>query len=215
MSFGKRQDGNVIYFRVAGGKLVRSAKADTPGAVAVKTPTGETVYQLHDDFIEGMITAFDEKTSDFNGKTTRSLVVVMSDTDEVYRIEMTRGKQYWADLLLRLPNVDLSKRITLSPYDITDKDTGSRNQGISMKQQGQKITRAFTKDNPGNLPQPKEIEIDGEKKLDWGPRNKYLEEVVLIEAKQRLNTEPQAGSEPVAADGESDGEFNDMPWDSK
>lgn len=191
MSFGKRQQGNITYFRVAGGKLVRPAKADTPGAVAVQTPQGEVVHQLHDDFVEGSIAGFEDKTSEFNGKTTRSLVVIMQDGDEVYRIEVSRGKQYWSDFLMRLPNLDFDKRVAISPYDITDKDTGRRQQGMSMKQDGRKIARAFSKENPGKLPQPTQVKVNDALVYDWGARNAFLEDVVLVEAKQRLTAKIQ------------------------
>lgn len=205
MGYGKRDQnsGNTTYFRVASGKLVRSAKEDTPGAVAVKNAsTGETVWQLHDEWVQGRIIALDDKDGEFG----KSLTVVLDDVGSRYQVDLKDGSMYWSDFLKRLPNVDLSQDVTLFPYSIEEEGRKVPNQGVSMKQGGAKVARAFTKENPNGLPQPVSVKFNGKDQLDWGPQNEFLVNTVLSEARKKLGS-----AQPVAAVAEK----GDLPWENE
>lgn len=218
--YGKRNEGNIMFWRIASGHMVRGAKQDTPDAVAVVNPQGGVSYQLHDDYLDGRIIGFDERIVEFGNLRRKMLVVlVLGASGTMHRVEIKRGDQYWSNFLKRLPNVDLSKPVRLWPYMI--EDDGKKNIGVSIKQGGQKVLQAFTRENPGNLPNPVE-EIDdntGEIRLNWSMHNRYLEDVVLEDAKKRLVAlgpvaDPQeaVGAAPVDVVPTEGDENDDMPF---
>jgi hypothetical protein len=174
-------------------------KEDEPGArpilkadgthVANKT-TGELLYRLEYDFVYGTITAMTITEDDWG----KYLDVTINDGGTTYTLRLDRGDRYWTDFLLRLPMLDLTKPITFTPYNFKSEE-GKTQQGIAMKQAGQKIARKWTKENDyaGGPPQA-EFDED-EQEWKFGKRNRWLEENVVTPAIATLSK----SVEPVAS----------------
>lgn len=66
------------------------------------------------------------------------LVTVMSE-GERYIVSISTNNRYSQDMLKALLKMDFSKEILMKPYDFVDKVKNNRVQGISFKQDGEKI----------------------------------------------------------------------------
>ena len=67
-------------------------------------------------------------------------VRVSVDSDgEIFIVSVGTNNRYSQDILKALLKMDFSKPILMKPYDFTDKVKGKRVQGISFKQDGEKI----------------------------------------------------------------------------
>lgn len=187
--------------------IAKRCTKDAPGARIVTKADGmpaldkegNNVYRLEFDYIEGRIVKLEKRTSDYG-----DFLDVMIHDDEVYMLSLGRGDRYWGDFMQRLLNVDPSKPVRLTPYNI--EDDGKYNQGISMVQNGQKVTRKWTKENnyEGGPPQAEYDEF--EKQWRFGKRNAWLEANVLDVFVTKLGAVPVAG--PVAAQVDDD----DLPF---
>ncbi len=167
--------------------LAKRVPEGTPGARQVLkadgTPAtnkeGGTVWRLEYDQLSGYIAAVQEHTADYgDGKTQQYMRVVITDGTEVYMLDLERGDRYWADMLMRLPNVDLADAVTIAPYNFID-DNGKPVMGVSLQQQGVKVMRAWSKATPAGEGPPQPTFDEDEKEWKWGKRNKWLEDNVL------------------------------------
>lgn len=160
-------------------------KEDTPGAKPVlkadgthiaNKKTGELLYRLEYDFIEGHITALAIAEDDYG----KYLDVSIED-DAKYVLRLDRGDRYWTDFCKRLPNVRLAGRVRLTPYNFKN-DEGKTVQGISILQDGAKIVSPWNKEN-GYEGGPPQAEFDeDEQEWKFGKRNRWFEENVIKEA---------------------------------
>ena len=170
---------------------------------------GNEVFRLEYDFIEGRIVALENEDTDFG----KFLNVSIRDGGQVYRLRMERGSRYWADFLMRLPMLNLGEEVRLSPYSIKEEGKKTPNQGIAMKQAGEKIARKWNKENDyaGGPPQAEYDEDEGEWK--FGKRNRWLEENVLDPARGTLAKLVSPTSSPaIAVANSSNPDDDDLPF---
>ncbi len=80
---------------------------------------------------------------EFNeGNYGRSINISIGDGKDKFILSTNTGADYGASLMKVLPNLDLSKDVTLTPYSFEDDDNNDR-KGISVKQNGEKIKTFF------------------------------------------------------------------------
>lgn len=173
------EQGAPVFLRIAEGKIVESVNEGQPGAIKRTTkpsdehPNGREVWERRDDYVDGVITSLYRKERDFKGETMRSIVIRLRDKDEHYQVELNEGNRYWASFLLRLPNVNMGKSIRISPYDFNDKE-GRRVIGLNLFQDGKKVDPKWTKTDPGDLPQGRQVRVNGKDVWDFEARDRYL-----------------------------------------
>lgn len=83
-----------------------------------------------------------------NGEYGEELVIKVKDDNETFQINLgvprlCKSSMFAYDFLKKLPNVNLTKDVTLKPYDFVTKDTGKTRTGISLSQDGVKLTDAY------------------------------------------------------------------------
>lgn len=162
----------------------------TPGAIKRTTKTGKEVWERRDGYVDGVITSMFNKEREYNGEVTRSLVIRLRDKDEHYSLEVTQGSRYWVGILMRLPNINFQKPVRFAPYDFDGSDDkgGTRKViGINLYQNGEKIDPAWTKTNPGDLPQGKQVRVNSKDVWDFEARDAYLLKV-FAELNDQLKT---------------------------
>jgi len=202
MGFNDRSTSGV-FCRIANGKVVRNAEAGTPGAIKVEKKdkkgagTGEYAYQLQNDTVDGRIVRLQAKVDQFNGEEIRKLTVTLNDGGQIINVDINEKSRYWQGFMYALPNVDLSRPVELCPYDFTPKGEVKPKTGMTVKQGGNKVPPAFTRESPGKLPPPTEAEFDGKIRLDFFKQRQWLIENVLPEATDRINE--ALGSSPAPA----------------
>jgi hypothetical protein len=72
-------------------------------------------------------------------KYGESILVTIQSNDERFIISISTNNRYSQDMMKGLLKMDFSKEVLLTPYDFIDKKTLKRVQGLSFKQDGQKI----------------------------------------------------------------------------
>lgn len=167
--------------------LAKRVPEGTPGARQVfkadgmpaLNKEGGTVWRLEYDELAGHIAALQEHTADYgDGKSQQYMRVVITDGEAQYVLDLERGDRYWADMLMRLPNVDLADAVTIAPYNFIN-DEGKTVMGVRLLQHGVKVMKAWNKDTPAGEGPPEGIYDKDEEEWRWGKRNKWLEDNVL------------------------------------
>jgi hypothetical protein len=178
-----------FYFNIIEGELRRKAKQDDDQQF-VRNRTNKSGLEVSEfavGSLSGILENFGVVTEEYNGKKMSSLVLNIRDVDELYIVNIPVDSKYFGTLVRRLPNIDFSSYVTISPYDFVAKDNGKRKVGISVKQNNNKVLDAFSKENP--LPGVGEFPIGGdddEVKL-WGIQyTKALKQLVASQL-ERLN----------------------------
>lgn len=200
MGFNDRSTSGV-FCRIASGKVVRNAEKGTPGAIRVEKKdkkgngTGEFTYQIHNDTVDGRIVGLQAKADSYNGEEMRKLVITLNDGSEVINVDINEKSRYWQGFMYALPNIDLSRPVELAPYDFTPKGETKPKIGMNVKQGGQKVPPAFTRDAPGKLPPPTEAMFEGKTRLDFFNQRQWLLDNVLPDAVSRI--QESLGTTPV------------------
>ena len=217
------EQGRPIYLRIAEGKIVETVEDGAPGAVKRTTKNGREVWERRDGYVDGLITSMYHKEREYNGEVMHSLVIRLRDKDEHYSLEVTRGSRYWVGILMRLPKVNFQRPVRFAPYDFDGKDDAGGLRkiiGINMSQDGEKIDPAWSKTSPGDLPQGKQVRVNGKDVWDFEARDAYLL-AVFAELNDQLKTGDMAmggvndahPTAPTVADmPPATNEPDDLPW---
>lgn len=174
------QHGKRLYYSVIDGELRRKANPeDNQEYVKKRTrKDGVEVSEYVPSSISGIISSFEIRTEDFQGKKISKLSITLSDVGEEYVIQIPVDSRYFGSFVQKLPNIKFNNSVEISVYDFVDK-ANKKVAGVTVKQNG-KVADYFTKDNP--LPNVSAYPFDGdddEKKL-WGiQRTKALKSVVV------------------------------------
>ena len=223
------QQTGVIFLRIADGKIIETVDAGTEGAVKRTTkpsdehPQGREVWERRDGYVDGVITSMFHTEREYKGDKITELTIRLRDVDEHYSLKVNKGNRYWVGIMSRLPNVNFQKPIRFAPYDFEGKDdaTGGKRQviGINLYQNGEKVDPAWSKTNPGDLPQGKKVRVNGKDVWDFEERDAYLLKVFADIADQLrtgdmamegANTPPPVGINDMPP--VKDEEPNDLPF---
>ena len=176
----------MIYLRIADGKIIETVDETTPGAIKRITkpsdehPNGREVWERRDGYVDGIITSMYHTEREYKGEKITELVIRLRDVDEHYSLKVNKGNRYWVGIMSRLPNVNLQRSVRFSPYDFKGKnEAGGEKQviGINLFQGDKKIDPAWSKTNPGELPQGKQVRVNGKDVWDFEERDAYLMKV--------------------------------------
>lgn len=161
MALEKREGGDIIYASVlADGKIHVSVPEGTEGAVLreYETSTGEkgSKWEFVYDRLSGIITGIAFYEGDFGNQ----LQVTISDGEEKpVMLSLSTASNFGEDLMKKIPAIDFSKKVILSPYAMEDEKTGKIKKGISVIQEDKKIQNYFydfhEKKNINGYPEPK------------------------------------------------------------
>lgn len=151
----------VTYATVlADGKMHVTVPEGTEGAVLreYETSTGEKGSKWEHVFtkLSGMITGIAFYEGDYGNQLQ---ITVKDGDDKPVVLSLSTSQNFGEDMLKKIPNIDLSKRVSLSPYALTDEKTGKLKKGISVVQDDLKVQNFFydfhEKKNINGYPEPK------------------------------------------------------------
>lgn len=131
---------NKIYLDVGYGRLRKKASAPGEGVVERTKKDGEKTYAYEYKYIEGIITGIYYKESKDYGN---SFEVIIKD-DKVYNISFKENSRYCQDFLSKLPAIDLSKVVRITPFEMLGYNE-KLFRGVSVLQDGIKIQNFFVK----------------------------------------------------------------------
>lgn len=128
-----------IYLQVGYGKLRKKAAGPGEGIVERTTKDGEKTFAYEYNYVEGIMTGIYYKE---NKEFGNSFEVTIRDDKEVYGISFKENSRYCQDFLSKLPAIDLSKTVKLTPYEMLG-DGGKSFRGVSVMQGGVKLQNYF------------------------------------------------------------------------
>lgn len=138
----KRPDGTYVSILGSDGTLRVASEKGADGAVERtyedKEKVEHTKYELVYTEISGHISGISFK----DGKFGRSINVSIGDGDDKFILSINTESNFGESFMKQLPNIDLKKDITLSPYSFED-DNGKNRRGVSIKQDDVKIENFF------------------------------------------------------------------------
>lgn len=192
----KQRDESKKYLRIRNGKLYVGKDTETPF-----------------DEIEGQITSLYYKDEEYEGTPQRKLIIILSDGDETYQLSLNTESNNYSALVSFLPNVDITKTLTLHPKsDVSNRDGKevTRN-SILVSQNGKFAKSYFTKENTHGLPSW-EIATVGKKKVtDKTAYLEFLEDFVTNKLANKLKN--TVVKQAVDVDEEEPVEAEKLPWE--
>lgn len=196
---------SAAYYNIINGKICQSFKAMVEGAIERTTQTGKIVFEKFYDYIDGVITGIETRENEYGKQWVVSLLD--EETGQVQSLQFNYSSGYSAAFLKALPNVDLSKKVKITPKLTVEGD--KKKTTVFINQGGHACKWFYTKDNPNGLPELKQVKVKG--KLTWDDSDcmEFLEEMVKTQIKPKLRT---ATAAPVAAPVDNEGLEEDPPF---
>jgi len=144
MGLMQTEDKGRLLYVLADGLLRESVPEGTEGAKlrVVKDDAGVVKAEKWELTYPG-ITGFITGVTMYDGEYGSNVMIAMKDeTDEEFVVSLKAGSMYGEDFLHKLPNVDFTKEITMKCYNF-EAEGGRKMTGITMIQDGNKLTNAF------------------------------------------------------------------------
>lgn len=136
------------YFNVlaSDGTFRKVVDQSTEGAVRRDYETSDgkkgTKWELKADSIEGVIS----RLGIYEGEYGKNILIALGDEDGEVIISLSSSSNFGEDFMKKLPAIDMTKPVKLSPYSFED-DKGKTRRGISIMQNEKKIESAYSEKN--------------------------------------------------------------------
>lgn len=180
------------YFTVSNGKVRVRLKEPAEGSVARQNKNGDVVHEYVFDEFSGTLQSVSIDEAPFG----RQWKLIFLDEMEHYTLSMPYDSSTAQKLLnlLLAPELDLSKAVTLRPYDFTN-DKGNRVVGVTVLQNGAKATPAFGTaaypiDGRPEMPELEKIKFKGQEVYDSTKRLEFIASAVETTLQHKLATTP-------------------------
>lgn len=128
------------YLSISFGKIREKVTKDTPGAVSRTNKLGDIVWERVDNSIEGRIVDISYKEHSEYGN---SYEIVIDDDKEKFNLSLHEDSKFANQFLTKFPNVDISKFVTISPYEFTPSDSDKKRSGLNLYQEDKKLENFF------------------------------------------------------------------------
>lgn len=173
---------HAAFYSITDGRICRTFKAATAKSIERVNKMGKIVHEEFMDGLSGRITEIKTKDHPDYGKFWL-ITLIDGDWSGVVQIKYSSG--YASAFLKMLPNVDLSKDVTIVPKMTIDGD--KKKASLFIMQEGVPLKHFYTKDNPNGLPQMKKIKVKGKETWDDTDMMEFLEKMVFTEVVPKLN----------------------------
>lgn len=169
------------YYSISNGKICQSFKTMVEGAIERTTKTGKQTFEKFYDYIDGVITNIETRESEYG----KSWLVSLLDGETTQVLQFNYSSGYSAAFLKALPNVDLIKKVKITPKLTIEGD--KKKTTVFINQGGKACKWAFTKDNPNGMPELTQIKVKG--KLTWDDSDcmAFLENMVKTDILPHLS----------------------------
>lgn len=154
----QKDDKNYVNILGSDGSLRMTVDENTEGAKRreYETSDGKTgvKWELVFKSISGMV----KDISFYDGSFGENILIDFENDDEVLTLSVNTASNFGEDLMKKLPNIDFSQRVSMTPYAFED-EKGKVRKGLTINNQGDKIQNFFydpiAKKNINNYPDPK------------------------------------------------------------
>ncbi len=173
---------HAAFYTITDGRICRTFKAATAKSIERVNKMGKIVHEEFMDGLSGRITEIKTKDHPDYGKFW---LITLTDGDWSGVVQIKYSSGYASAFLKMLPNVDLSKDVTIVPKMTIDGD--KKKASLFIMQDGTPLKHFYTKDNPNGLPQMKKIKVKGKETWDDTEMMEFLEKMVFTEVVPKLN----------------------------
>ena len=142
MGLQAREESNSTFLAVAGGYIWdKKAEESHPNYSTQDYETSDGVKQRKGARFNSLLGKIVDVKIGEHDKYGDSIQVTVLSDEERYIVSISVNNRYSQDMLKMLLKVDFSKDVLMTPYDSNNfkNSRGARNQGISFKQDGEKI----------------------------------------------------------------------------
>lgn len=161
------------YLTIMGGKFCKRVPEGTPGAIERTNKLGKVVHEVFYDQFTGTLVGVNIQEDTGYGK---SWSFTFNDGDSMYFIQMPYSSSNATAFLKMLKNIDVTKPFTMNP---SQKEVdGKKQTSLFIKQDGENIKHAYTKENPNGMPDMEQITVKGQEVWDDSKRIAFLEAMV-------------------------------------
>jgi len=163
--------GNKKFLTIVQGRWTLRVPEGTEGAVERVNKVGDTVNELQFSYVDGYVAGGRIKQGQF-GSTVE---IDLQDGDETYLVQIPVPEaggigDYFMSFGKACPNIDPTKKLFLGlGYDREDDRSF-----LYLKQDGNTVHSAFTKENPNGMPQWEKKEVMGKVKWNADEQNEFL-----------------------------------------
>lgn len=169
--------------------------------------TGDNSYEEY-AIVEGRVADIRFVDKEYQGSKYRAVVVTLTDGMDRYSFSVSMSSGYARQLLYKLATADLTQPVELQPtYSEID---GKKVSGMFVTQGGRPCRQKWTKENPGDMPPMKAVEVKGRKIYDDSEQLAFIEKYVATEMLPVIQSATESGDveAPVAAEVQDD----DVPF---
>jgi hypothetical protein len=150
-----RQESNILWLTIYEGMLCQRRSKPTPGfkdyASQRKSTEGKISYVREKDHLNGYVTNFETKEKEMkdgsNKKYTVARVTFRSESGRTAILEVGVKSEFVARFAMCVENMDLKKPVWFRSFMDAKGSTA-----IYFKQDDEKISSNYTKENPNGLP---------------------------------------------------------------
>ena len=187
---------HAAFYSISDGKICRTFKSATVKSKERINKNGKVVHEEFCDALSGRITGISIKDHPEFGKFW--MVNLQDNSGWSGIIQMNYSSGYASAFLKLLPNVDLSKDVTIAPNMKIEGE--KKKTSLFIMQEGKPLKHFYTKENPNGLPQMKKIKVKGKETWDDSDMMEVLEKMVKSEIVPKLSgqkIEPENTSEEI------------------
>lgn len=143
---------------------------------------GKVIKELQYTGIEGTI------NKSYVDESEYGVIYVTEITDDIgdsFKLQIPMDSQFFTQYAKRMPNIDKTQPVFIG----LGFDRQKEKHFLFAKQNGEKVSFAFTKDNPSGMPQPTKKTVKGKEVWDWEEQEEFLYKVAIDFAEEPASKE--------------------------
>lgn len=191
--------GQKTYLKISNGKIAVRCEENDPGAIRCTNKDGsKTWFEKHYPGFSGMITGVSIREQEWGGKKIKDLCIDIEDEGEAYQLQMLLDSKYAAGFLKCMPNIDVTRKVTFNPWmkEVAENGKVSKKTALYLQySKEEKIEWAWTRENPGDMPDLKKTVFKGEDVWDNTDQMNFLVTYMATQFAPKL-----AGSQPYRSE---------------
>ena len=175
-------EARAAFITIGNGKMCRQVQEPSATPIERVNKNGKTVHEEFYDSLTGRIVSIEAKDDGDFGKKWE--VLLEDRAGERFKLKMSYISGYSGAFLKTLPNVDLSKEVTLIP-NLKEED-GKKKTTMFVKQDGRALKHFYNRDNRHGLPEMVQVKVKGKMTWDDSDQMEFLENMVMTEIVPKL-----------------------------
>jgi hypothetical protein len=167
--------GSKTYLKISDGKISVRVPENTENAVkCTNKDQTKTWFESRYPSFTGKITNILKRDTEYGAY----LAIEIEDLGNMYELQMPWSSGYSSGFFLAMPNIKLTDEVTFTPWMKVIDDKKKTSLFITNKGEQKSVKWAWTKDEPGDLPQMKQVKVKGQLVWDDSERQEYFENFI-------------------------------------